>query len=119
MNGQEISPLALDEFEAFYFALYGKKPFDWQKRLAMQVCLGGWPSYIKLPTASGKTAAIDIAIFSLAYQAAESNRPVGRMTTPRRIFFVVDRRIIVNEAYRRANAAANMLRDVLDPKSET
>jgi CRISPR-associated endonuclease/helicase Cas3 len=119
MNGQEISPLTLEEFEAFYFALYGKKPFDWQKRLAKQVCLGGWPSYIKLPTASGKTAAIDIAIFSLAYQAAESNRPLGRMTTPRRIFFVVDRRIIVNEAYRRASAAANMLRDVLDPQSET
>ena len=119
MNGQKITPLALDEFESFYLALYGKTPFDWQKRLAKQVCLGGWPSYIKLPTASGKTAAIDIAIFSLAYQAAESNRSVGRMTTPRRIFFVVDRRIIVNEAYRRANAAANILRDVLDPKSET
>ncbi len=93
-------------------------PFAWQKRLVRQVCTNGWPAYIKLPTASGKTAAIDVAVFSLAYQAAEANRQGGRITTPRRIFFVVDRRIIVNEAYRRAAAAAKRLRNVLDSESQ-
>ncbi len=118
MTEETLKPLSVDDFESFYAALYNKAPFAWQSRLALQACTEGWPTYIKLPTASGKTAAIDIAIFSLAFQAAMSNRPKGTITTPRRIFFVVDRRIIVNEAYRRASSSAMRLRNVLDPASE-
>ena len=108
-------PLRTQDFKAFYKALYGYKPFQWQERLADRTCVDQWPDYIKLPTASGKTAAIDIAIFALAYQAAEVNRPNGIMTAARRIFFVVDRRIIVNEAYRRALDVAKKLRRTLLP----
>ena len=111
-------PLRTQDFKAFYKALYGYQPFQWQERLAVLACVGQWPDYIKLPTASGKTATVDIAIFSLAYQAAEVNRPNGIMTAARRIFFVVDRRIIVNEAYRRALDVAKKLRRILLPDAD-
>lgn len=107
------TPLAAGDFAAFFRALYKRPPFRWQQRLATQVCTGHWPEYIKLPTSSGKTAVIDIAVFALAFQAAKENRPATGRNAPRRIFFVVDRRIIVNEAYRRTLAMATRLNDVL------
>ena len=109
------APLSIDDFAAFYKAVHSFPPFEWQKRLAKQVCLGSWPDYIKLPTSSGKTSVIDIAIFALAYQACEQNRPNGKLTTARRIFFVVDRRIIVNEAYLQTRATAQKLWDAVSP----
>lgn len=113
-----LEPLTLDDFAAFYKAVHSTKeskrpPFDWQKRLASQVCQGRWPDYLKLPTSSGKTAAIDIAVFALAYQACEANRTDNGLTAARRIFFVVDRRIIVNEAYLQTRKMAQKLWDVV------
>lgn len=94
--------LSADAFDAFFYDVYGRKPFHWQSRLAAQACVGDWPRYIKLPTASGKTSCIDTAVFALAHQAWRRAADKTPLNTPRRIFFVVDRRIIVNEAYRRA-----------------
>ena len=73
---------------------------------ARSVFRQGWPECIDLPTASGKTAAIDIAVFVLACQAnAETkDRHVGR-----RIFFTVNRRVIVDEAHTRALSLAMKL----------
>lgn len=99
--------LSIDDFEEFFGELYpGKRPFPWQSRLARHVMQDGWPDCIDLPTASGKTAAIDIAVFVLACQASvETNRRhVGR-----RIFFTVNRRVIVDEAYERAINLAKSL----------
>ncbi|MFG0334100.1 MAG: type I-U CRISPR-associated helicase/endonuclease Cas3, partial [Maioricimonas sp. JB049] len=92
--------LTPDQFAAFFEELHGVTPFPWQRRLAAQVSEGTWPEFIDLPTASGKTACIDVAIFALAVQAAL--RPEER-TVSRRIFFVVNRRVIVDEAYERAS----------------
>lgn len=96
-------------FDQFFQELYGYEPFPWQRRLATQVLEGeGWPEAINLPTASGKTAVIDIAVFALAHESRTLPR-----RTPRRIFFVVDRRIVVDEAYRRAHALSSRLCDSL------
>lgn len=84
--------LNANDFRGCFEVLHGYKPFPWQEALAEQVCAGGWPEVIDLPTASGKTACIDIALFALAVRGRDS---------PRRIFFVVDRRVVVNEAYLR------------------
>jgi CRISPR-associated endonuclease/helicase Cas3 len=99
-----MNELHAEQFEEFFRALYGKPPFPWQRRLANQVCAGKWPTAIALPTASGKTACIDIAIFALACQATW---PVAQHVAPRRVFFVVDRRVIVDEAYERARNLAH------------
>lgn len=101
-----MSELHVEQFEEFFRALYGQAPFPWQQRLAKQVCTGNWPAAIALPTASGKTACIDIAIFALACQATWL---VAQRTAPRRVFFVVDRRVIVDEAFERASNLAQKL----------
>ncbi|MBB5038167.1 type I-G CRISPR-associated helicase/endonuclease Cas3g [Prosthecobacter dejongeii] len=96
-----MSALTTDQFSDFFHAVHGVEPFPWQERLMQRVLDAGkgWPQAITLPTASGKTACIDIALFALAAQA---DLPPGQRTAPRRIAFVVDRRIIVDEASARA-----------------
>lgn len=132
MGGTTSSPRALhaSDFDAFFQALWGKAPFSWQRSLAARVLSGGesstspssdpsggsgprlgksaWPDAIALPTASGKTACMDIAVFALAAQARRLD--AGQtITAPRRIFFVVDRRVIVDEAYERARRLADKI----------
>jgi CRISPR-associated endonuclease/helicase Cas3 len=90
-------------FEDYFEALNGVKPFPWQRRLVSQVLASGkWPSIISLPTASGKTAILDIAVFCLASQGRRGN-------TGRRIFHVVDRKVVVDQAYERARSIARKL----------
>ncbi|KZC19008.1 hypothetical protein RHOFW104R3_33510 [Rhodanobacter denitrificans] len=62
---------------------------------------GEWPHALSLPTATGKTSCIDIALYALA---------TGAPRAPRRILFVVDRRVIVDEAFQHANDIAHRLR---------
>ncbi|HSW09325.1 MAG TPA: type I-U CRISPR-associated helicase/endonuclease Cas3 [Bacillota bacterium] len=93
-------------FGAFFESLWNHTPFPWQAMLADRVAQGTWPQALDLPTASGKTACIDIAIYALAVQAAHTFKD---RTAPRRIWFVVDRRIVVDEAFIRAQAIAAKL----------
>jgi CRISPR-associated endonuclease/helicase Cas3 len=87
-------------FADFFRAAWDRDPFPWQNRLAELALAGQWPLSIGLPTAAGKTALIDIAVYALA---------MGAPNAARRIFFVVDRRIIVDEAAERAEKLANKL----------
>lgn len=84
------------DFGDFYFAVHERKLFPWQERLARKIATEGWPEdeVIKLPTASGKTSLVDIAVFALAAQA---DRPIGERSAPLRTFFVVDRRLVVDD----------------------
>jgi CRISPR-associated endonuclease/helicase Cas3 len=86
-------------FVDFFRAVWARDPFPWQELLAEQVLGGEWPP-IGLPTAAGKTALIDIAVYALAKRAPGAAR---------RIFFVVDRRVIVDEAAERAAKLASRL----------
>lgn len=98
------------QFEEFFEAVYGFSPFPWQKRLAERVIEGTgpnpWPQCLALPTGAGKTTCLDIAVFSLACQA---DLPAVERTAPRRIIFVVDRRVIVDEAFEHAVELAKLL----------
>lgn len=96
-----------EDFDSFFAELHGHDPFPWQSRLVRDVLEGdGWPSLISLPTAAGKTAVLDVAVFALAAEAANAR---GHRRTPRRILFVVDRRIVVDQAYERARTIAERL----------
>lgn len=101
-----MNQITLDDFPTYFQNLHGREPYDWQYRLAKQVIDGTWPGAIDLPTGSGKTSCLDIAVFALACQAA---LPKEKRTAPRRIFFCVNRRVIVDEAYQRAVRIARNL----------
>ena len=106
-----VSELTASDFGEFFKALWGYEPFAWQQDLANRVMeKDAWPEAIALPTAAGKTACMDIAVFALAAQASrlENNLPI---TMPRRVFFVVDRRVIVDQAYERASEMSEKLND--------
>jgi CRISPR-associated endonuclease/helicase Cas3 len=103
--------IAPDRFDEFFNDLYGYTPFPWQKRLALKVAQSDWPGLIDLPTASGKTSVIDAWVFALACQA---QRAPSERTAPRRIAFVVDRRVIVDEAFERAAKLRDRLQDATD-----
>ncbi len=94
------------EFATFFQALWRHAPFPWQSMLAERIAAAGWPQALDLPTASGKTACIDIALHALVAQA---ERPLAERTAPRRIWLVVDRRIVVDEAFERAQEIAEAL----------
>lgn len=106
-----MTELTPDAFVDFFAAVHGQPPFQWQVRLARQVVTTGrWPSHLDLPTGSGKTAALDVAIFHLACEAGKG--PARR--APVRILFVVDRRIVVDAAFDRAQKIAAKLREARD-----
>lgn len=100
------------DFAQFFKDVHGRKPFPWQERLTRELTeTHAWPDLIDLPTASGKTACIDIALFHLAWCAAH-HQP---WLAARRIVFVVDRRIIVDAAAERAKL---LQRELENPKTE-
>jgi len=101
---------AFPSFADFFCALWDKDPFPWQTMLAERAAAGRWPDAIDLPTASGKTACLDIAVYALAAQASDPNRKSAR-----RIWFVVDRRIVVDEAFERAEKIAKALENPSSP----
>lgn len=99
------------DFSAWFRILWSHDPFPWQRMLAERLAEGEWPKALDLPTAAGKTACIDVALYALAAQA---EKPVWERTAPRRIWFVVDRRIVVDEAFERAQAIAKKLGEAKD-----
>lgn len=103
--------LTAADFGRFFRELWGDeyKPYDWQQRLAEQVMSpdgNAWPEVIALPTAAGKTACLDIAVFALA---ALADTQQGASPHPRRLFYTVDRRNIVDQTYDRAKQIAGKL----------
>lgn len=102
---------ALD-FATFFEDVYGHPPLPWQARLARQLVeTSVWPELIDLPTASGKTACLDVAIFHLAHCALRGEP----WKAARRIVFMVDRRIIVDAAYERAEKLVAALESPATP----
>ncbi len=100
--------LSVKQFPDFYRAVNGYEPFPWQTRLVEEVDAHGglWPAVLDLPTSAGKTSALDAAVFLLAMQAGKS---VHQRTAPIRTYFVVDRRIVVDEAGEKARNLATKL----------
>jgi len=110
-----MSDLRPSDFPAFFKAVYGYEPFPWQRMLVEKIAGNawpetGWPEGIDLPTASGKTACIDAAVFLLALGEQDGRVPPDHPAR-RRIFFVVDRRIVVDEAFERAARLADTLKN--------
>jgi len=106
-----------EDFASFYEQIHGDPPFPWQAELARQVLSERvWPQLIDVPTGMGKTALLDIAVFVSAATSGEVGASrLGR----RRIFFVVDRRIVVDEAYDRAVLLSQAIDRALESDRDT
>ena len=103
------APAPMPTFAEFYRALNGRDPFPWQSRLAEQVATTGqWPSEVGVPTGLGKTACLDIAVWWLASQA---DRAPAQRTAPTRIWWVVNRRLLVDSTAEHAERIANAFSD--------
>ena len=91
----------LPSFAEFFEAAWGYAPHVWQTNLAEQVIAERqWPDVIDIPTGAGKTACFDIAVYALAAHPT---------VFARRVAFVVDRRLIVDQTVARAAQLADTL----------
>lgn len=115
-------------FDEFYEALYSpsgadakRSPFPWQTRLANHVIANGWVPEVTnsesdeclaldLPTSSGKTTAIDIAVYHLVHQILSG----AERTAALRMFFIVDRRIVVDGTFSHARHLADRIASATD-----
>ena len=96
-------------FADFYRAINGRDPFPWQSRLAAQVATTEqWPAEVGVPTGLGKTACLDVAIWWLASQA---DRVPSQRTAPTRIWWLVNRRLLVDSTTEHAESIRSALRD--------
>ncbi len=92
------------DFARFFHAIHGHDPFPWQQDLVTLLDeTDKWPDVLDLPTGSGKTAALDAAVFHLALRFECPARAALR------IALVVDRRLVVDDAYARASRIACVL----------
>ncbi len=98
-----MTELTSEDFSTFFQDVHSQVPFPWQERLTSQILAAGtWPEVIDLPTGTGKTAVLDTAVFTLA---AHPDR------FPRRVIFVIDRRIVVDQVYERADLIRKRLKE--------
>jgi CRISPR-associated endonuclease/helicase Cas3 len=108
----ESSDLCVNDFTGYFTELWrtgteSYEPFDWQTQLVRQVHEHRrWPDLIDLPTGTGKTSVIDIAIFLMALDA---RNPPEQRWMPRRVVLVVDRRVVVDQAANRGQGIADAL----------
>jgi len=93
-------------FADFFYEVHRRAPYPWQENLAQAAVAGTWPEAIAVPTRTGKTAVLDAAVFALGMSRGQQPRRAALRT-----FFVVDRRLIVDQAARHAEEIAKALSD--------
>lgn len=102
--------LTPDDFEGFYRALHpGRRPYGWQMRVTKELAEGlAWDA-LDAPTGAGKTTLIECFLFALACQPVDASRRL-----PLRLFWVVDRRAVVDQVFEHAKVVAEALEKASD-----
>lgn len=91
------------DFAAFLTALRGWPPFAWQRRAERELREHGWWESLSAPTGSGKTTLIEAWLHAVSV--------VGPDRLGRRLFWVVDRRSVVDQVLAHASSALAALPD--------
>jgi len=100
---------SLEFFRTSYCALTGHPaPFPWQEDLFLRFCECDIPKDLDVPTGCGKTSAMVAWLLALARQAPAG--PEG-VSLPRRLVWVVNRRVVVDQATREAEELRQQLRE--------
>ena len=87
------------DFAHWYQERHGYPPFPWQEALAHRFAQGDWPDAPTPPTGAGKTAVIDVWLW-----ARLAEHPV-----PRRLSYIIDRRLVVDGVQDYAQSLADSL----------
>jgi len=87
-------------FDNFFKAATGHEPFRWQERLYARFLEGNIPVTCSIPTGLGKTCIIPIWLLALAEQLRTGSIGVA---LPRRLIYIVDRRVVVDQATEEAD----------------
>lgn len=87
-------------FESNYTALREQPPMLWMRRLFLRLTNGWHPTLVDLPTAAGKTDVIIIWVLVLAWHGSQN---ATTAPVPRRLVWVVNRRVLVQQAFRLAD----------------
>ncbi len=105
LQGSDLPPMPT--FPDFYRAINGRTPFPWQARLAENVTTDArWPGEVGVPTGLGKTACLDVALWWLALEA---DLEPSKRRAPTRIWWVVNRRLLVDATAEHAERLARAL----------
>ena len=96
------------DFTNCFTKLTGNPPFHWQEELFKRFIGGAIPSECDVPTGLGKTSTIAIWLLALAQSlmAQQATRKI-----PRRLVYVVDRRIIVDQSTDEAQRVIGVLEE--------
>jgi len=100
------------DFEKYFRELTRNNPFDWQLRLFHKLLNGEFPDACDIPTGLGKTSVMAIWLIALAYLLKEKARKI-----PLRLVYVVDRRVIVDQATTEAENLLEKLTEALSDES--
>lgn len=99
-----------DLFAKRFEALTGNAPFPWQERLLLWFLSDKTlPTDVSLPTGTGKTSIMAIWLLALAAKSSADSRQIS---IPRRLIWVVNRRVVVDQA---TDEAARMRERINDP----
>ena len=82
----------------------GREAYRWQKRFVEELAAGEAIDLLDVPTGCGKTTAIECFLFALAWQLRQGDRHL-----PLRLFWVVDRRSVIDQVFDHAAAVAAAL----------
>lgn len=81
-------------FTEMFKYLTGHEPFIWQREAFDLFVKNEVPRVINIPTGCGKTALMAVWLSALCFQAVKDNK----LSLPRRLFWIVHRRTIVDQA---------------------
>lgn len=91
---RESAPEMSTDFCDYFQALTGHSPMPWQRRLFYDFLRNNLPEKCIIPTGLGKTSVIPIWLIALVLQNYER----GVQLLPRRLFYTVNRRTVVDQA---------------------
>lgn len=97
------TPLAPEDFSLFFREVTGHDPYPWQEALLRHVLEKEWPEAVAVPTGTGKTMVLLVAVFLMALDPRAH----------RRVIYVVNRRLVVDQAYDIASELKERLQTAL------
>src|SRR5436853_383527 len=100
------------DFKECFNLLAGNQPFDWQKKLFLCFTKGEFPNACDIPTGLGKTNVMVIWLIALGRWLRQKDRKI-----PLRLVYVVDRRVIIDQATEEAKKLLDKLAEAMQNES--